>query len=107
MPDPIKISVIIPTFNRAFLVKRAIQSVLNQSFQPYEIIVIDDGSIDGTGELIKTEFPLIKYIWQQNSGISHARNLGIQKSQGNWLAFLDSDDEWLPKKLEMQTRISL
>ena len=103
MPDSIKISVIIPTFNRAILVKRAIRSVLNQSFQPYEIIVIDDGSTDGTSEFIKTEFPQIKYFWQKNSGVSVARNLGIQKSKGNWLAFLDSDDEWLPKKLEMQT----
>jgi len=103
MPDSIKISVIIPTFNRVVLVKKAIQSVLNQSFQPYEIIVIDDGSTDGTEESIKSDFPQINYIWQKNSGISHARNIGIQKSQGNWMAFLDSDDEWLPKKLEMQS----
>lgn len=103
MSDSLNISVIIPTFNRKGLVKRAIQSVLYQSLPLHEIIVIDDGSVDGTDQLIKNEFPQVKYSWQENSGISSARNLGIRKSKGNWIAFLDSDDEWLPKKLEIQT----
>jgi len=102
MTEIINISVIIPTFNRKDLVTRAIESVVNQTLQPYELIVIDDGSTDGTSEIIKSEFPQIKYIWQENTGISNARNLGIQNSKGNWIAFLDSDDEWLPKKLEYQ-----
>ena len=104
MPVTIKISVIIPTFNRKDLVKRAIQSVLNQTIPPIEIIVIDDGSKDGTDQLIKGEFPQVKYFRKANSGISSARNLGIKKSVGNWIAFLDSDDEWLPKKLELQMK---
>ncbi len=105
MLDSINISVIIPTFNRRDLVKVAIQSVLNQSISALEIIVIDDGSNDGTDKIIKSQFSGIKYFWQENSGISNARNLGIKKSKGNWIAFLDSDDEWLPKKLEMQIKI--
>jgi glycosyltransferase involved in cell wall biosynthesis len=102
MPDLINTSVIIPTFNRKELVKRAIQSVLNQTLQPQEIIVIDDGSNDGTQSIVKNKYPQIKYFWQVNSGISSARNLGIRTSTGNWIAFLDSDDEWLPNKLEYQ-----
>ena len=102
MSSSFQISVIIPTYNREKLVSRAIESVLNQSFQPEEIIVIDDGSTDGTKELITSKFPRTQYIWQENSGISSARNEGIKQSKGNWIAFLDSDDEWLPNKLESQ-----
>ena len=102
MPESYNISVIIPTFNRKHLVKRAIQSVFDQTLQPHEIIIIDDGSKDGTDQLIKQEFPTVKYISQENSGISSARNIGIKESTGYWIAFLDSDDEWLSKKLEMQ-----
>lgn len=102
MIDPINISVIIPTFNRKNLIKKSIISVLNQTYCPTETMVIDDGSVDGTDKFITNEFPQVKYTWQENSGISSARNLGIQKSKGNWVAFLDSDDEWLPNKLEMQ-----
>lgn len=104
MIEPINISVIIPTFNRKECVKVAIQSVLNQTIPPFEITVIDDGSNDGTDLLIKTEFPKVKYNWKKNSGISSARNLGIEKSKGNWIAFLDSDDQWFPEKLEMQVK---
>ena len=104
MDEFLQISVIIPTYNRQDLVRRAIRSVLNQTFQPLEIIVIDDGSADETNQIIKSEFPEVQYIRQKNSGISSARNLGIQKSIGDWIAFLDSDDEWLPKKLEYQIK---
>jgi len=83
MTEIINISVIIPTFNRKDLVTRAIESVVNQTLQPYELIVIDDGSTDGTSEFIKTEFPQIKIVWQENTGISSARNWGIQNSKGN------------------------
>ena len=96
------ISVIIPTFNRKETLKRAIQSVVMQSYTPYEIIVIDDGSNDGTKEWLKDNFPNVKYIYQKNSGVSSARNKGIKFARGDWIALLDSDDEWLPSKLKDQ-----
>ena len=96
------ISVIIPTFNRKDTLKRAIQSVVMQSYTPYEIIVIDDGSDDGTKEWLKDNYPNVKYIYQMNSGVSSARNKGIKSARGDWIALLDSDDEWLPSKLKDQ-----
>jgi len=102
MKSNLTISVIITTFNRKDLVKRAINSVLEQTIPADEIIIIDDGSDDGTEEYIKEYFPDIKYFWQKNTGISAARNKGIDISINDWIAFLDSDDEWLPKKLEKQ-----
>ena len=96
------ISVIIPTFNRKETLKRAIQSVVMQSYTPYEIIVIDDGSDDGTKEWLKDNYPNVKYIYQMNSGVSSARNKGIKFARGDWIALLDSDDEWLPSKLKDQ-----
>ena len=96
------ISVIIPTYNRKETLKRAIQSVLMQSYTPYEIIVIDDGSDDGTKEWLKDNYPNVKYIYQMNSGVSSARNKGIKFARGDWIALLDSDDEWLPSKLKDQ-----
>ena len=96
------ISVIIPTFNRKETLKRAIQSVVMQSYTPYEIIVIDDGSDDGTKEWLKDNYPDVKYIYQMNSGVSSARNKGIKFARGDWIALLDSDDEWLPSKLKDQ-----
>lgn len=95
------ISVIIPVYNRAKLIKRAINCVLNQSFKDYEIIVIDDGSTDETLEILES-FKEIKVIKQKNFGVSHARNQGIKSSKYPWIAFLDSDDEWHQDKLEKQ-----
>ena len=97
-----KISVIIPTFNRIDLLKRAIDSVLNQSIKPYDIIVVDDGSTDGTSDMIQQKYKSIKLIQQKNSGVSVARNNGIKNAQGDWIALLDSDDEWKKNKLEEQ-----
>ena len=97
-----KISVVIPTFNRINLVARAIDSVLKQSLNPYEIIVVDDGSDDGTSEMIQNKYKSIKLIQQQNNGVSAARNNGIKHAKGDWIALLDSDDEWTEKKLENQ-----
>jgi len=97
-----KISVIIPTLNRAELLEGALNSVIGQTYPPDEVIVIDDGSTDATGEMIRSKFPGVIYRWQENHGISHARNQGIKKTNNEWLAFLDSDDEWLPQKLEKQ-----
>jgi glycosyltransferase involved in cell wall biosynthesis len=98
------ISVIIPTYNRAFCLERAISSVLAQVGADFELIVVDDGSTDGTRELLK---PLVvtgrlRYLAQPNRGVSAARNLGIRAAQGSWLAFLDSDDEWRSGKLAAQ-----
>ena len=99
-----KISVIIPTYNRKHTLQRAIDSVLVQTFKPFEIIIVDDGSEDGTREWLLKNYPSVQYIHQPNNGVSSARNKGIQISQGSWIALLDSDDEWMPEKLESQSR---
>ena len=99
-----KISVIIPTFNRKKTLGRAIQSVFNQSLWPFEVLIIDDGSNDGTKEWVKENFQDIKFIYQNNRGVSSARNKGIKYASGDWIAFLDSDDEWLPNKLYEQVK---
>ena len=96
------ISVIIPTHNRAGLLARALVSVFSQTFAPVEVIVVDDGSTDHTEDLVRDKFPQVSYLRQPQQGVSRARNLGIQQAQGEWLSFLDSDDEWLPNKLESQ-----
>lgn len=96
------ISVIIPTYNREKTINRAIESVLSQTFKKYEIIVIDDGSIDNTKEIISPYIEKIKYHNQNNAGPSKARNYGIDVAKGEWIAFLDSDDFWFPDKLEIQ-----
>ncbi len=95
------ISIIIPTFNRASFLRSSINSILNQTYQKFEIIVVDDGSTDNTKEVIK-EFPQIRYFYQKNAGVSQARNLGIKKAKYEYIAFLDSDDEWKKDKLEIQ-----
>lgn len=96
-----KVSVIIPTFNRALTLSRAVDSVLNQSYGNLEIIVIDDGSTDNTQEILKN-YPQIQIITQENSGVSAARNSGVKIASGTWISFLDSDDVWLTQKIEMQ-----
>ena len=97
-----KISVIIPTYNRIFFLKRSIDSVLEQSLKPYEVIIVDDGSSDGTSTMIKKNYPKINLICQENKGVSAARNIGIRASSGDWVCFLDSDDEWKKNKLSEQ-----
>ena len=96
-----KISVIIPVYNRAQMVKRAIQSVLDQTLPAHEIIVVNDGSSDETGQVLQTFEPSIKIINQPHRGVSAARNAGIRLASGDWIALLDSDDVWLPQKLAM------
>lgn len=104
-PSSFRFSVVIPTYNRLRYVQRAIKSVLEQTMQPEEIIVIDDGSTDNTANELKKYFPSIKlYSNQKNYGVSHARNRGAEHASGNWLAFLDSDDTWHPTKLEEQAK---
>jgi glycosyltransferase involved in cell wall biosynthesis len=101
------VSVIIPTYNRAHLVGRAIQSAFNQTCQDFEVIVVDDGSTDNTGEVVKSfNDPRIHYIrHSENRGVATARNTGIDAAHGEYIAFLDSDDEWLPEKLQHQLDI--
>jgi len=96
------ISVVIPTYNRRQTIGRSIDSVLNQTLFPSEIIVVDDGSTDGTSDYIQSNFPSIKLLSQPNKGVSAARNMGIKSADANWIALLDSDDEWFPEKLEKQ-----
>ncbi len=100
--DPFSLAVVIPTFNRRPLLERCLDSVHAQTRCPEEIIVVDDGSTDGTADWIQTLFPSIKLIAQENRGVSAARNAGIQAASCEWIAFLDSDDVWLPNKIEAQ-----
>lgn len=95
------VSVIIPTWNRAELVERALHSVLAQSRPPEEIIVVDDGSTDETASAVQT-YSNVLFERRERGGVSAARNHGIRQARGEWLAFLDSDDEWLPNKLALQ-----
>ncbi len=99
------ISVIIPTFERKHLIGRALDSVLKQTQPAREVIVIDDGSSDGTAGWIKKAYPSIILIDQKNKGVSAARNTGIRNAKSKWVALLDSDDEWLPGKLEAQVKL--
>ena len=98
------ISVIIPTYNRKHTLSRAINSVIDQTYEPFEIIIVDDGSTDGTKEWLPKRYPSVQYIYQPNSGVSVARNVGIKSAQGDWISLLDSDDEWLSQKLEKQVK---
>ena len=98
-----EVSAIIPTYNRRELVTRAIETVLAQTREVEEIIVIDDGSTDGTGEYLQARFgDRIRYVWQPNAGVSAARNHGMRIARGRYFALLDSDDEWLPDKTRQQ-----
>ncbi len=98
-----RVSVIIPTFNRLNFLQEAVTSVIKQTYSDFELIIVDDGSTDGTLDFFQTypEKPL-RFITQNHQGVSSARNTGIKAAHGEWLAFLDSDDLWEPKKLEVQ-----
>jgi len=98
----VMVSVVIPTYNRARFVTRAVESVLAQTYADYEIIVVDDGSTDDTKEALRPYESRIRSLCQENAGVSAARNTGISAARGEWIAFLDSDDEWLPEKLAVQ-----
>ncbi len=95
-------SVIIPTYNRKEFLRKSLGSVLKQTYKNFEVLVVDDGSSDGTQGLVNTfQDRRIKYMWQENKGPSGAKNTGIKNSQGKWLCFLDSDDWWDKRKLEI------
>ncbi|MDP3921298.1 MAG: glycosyltransferase family 2 protein [Candidatus Omnitrophota bacterium] len=98
----IEVSVIIPTWNRKPRLRRALETVLAQESVAFELIVVDDGSTDGTETMIAAEFPSVTYVRQKNQGPAAARNTGIRQASGAWIAFLDSDDEWMPRKLRTQ-----
>jgi glycosyltransferase involved in cell wall biosynthesis len=102
------VSVVVPTYNRSGAIRRAIDSALAQTFRDLEIVVIDDGSTDDTVHLLRRwygdEGP-VRYIWQPHRNAAAARNRGIRESRGRYIAFQDSDDEWLPEKLEKQVSI--
>jgi glycosyltransferase involved in cell wall biosynthesis len=99
-----KVSVILPTYNRSFFLASAIQSVLNQTFHDFEILIIDDASVDSTRETVESfNDKRIKYIFhEKNKGEAVSRNTGIINSTGEYIAFLDDDDEWFPEKLKLQ-----
>ena len=99
------VSVVIPTYNRARKCLAAVESVLAQSHQDVEVLVIDDGSTDGTRELISGIDRRVRYLSQQNAGVTVARNTGLRAASGDFVAFLDSDDTWMPWKLEAQLAV--
>ena len=96
------ISVIIPVFNGERFIAEAIQSVLNQNYEPLEIIVIDDGSTDGTADLVKSIEGNIRYFYKQNGGTAAARNMGLSLAKSGQIAFIDADDVWVDNKLSLQ-----
>lgn len=101
-----KISVVIPLYNKKETVLRAINSVLNQTVLPEEIIIVNDGSTDGSAQVVaQLDHPLIQLFNQSNQGVSAARNLGIAEAKNEWIAFLDADDEWLPEFLQTITEL--
>ncbi len=99
------VSVIIPTYNRAAICKAAVESVLAQTHGNVEVIVVDDGSTDNTRDVISGLDKRVRYISQANAGVSAARNTGLKAATGDYIAFLDSDDSWLPWKLEAQLSV--
>ena len=98
-----KISVVIPTLNRINTLQRALDSVINQTYKPAEIIVVDNGSSDGTLKFLREQYPKITILTENKIGVSSARNKGIKNSINQWIALLDSDDAWHTRKLEIQT----
>ena len=100
-----KISIVIPAFNAASFLGQTIASVSAQSFDDFEIIVVDDGSTDATAEIARTADSRVRVVQQHNQGIAVARNVGLSKCLGEWIAFLDHDDIWHPHKLKVQTEV--
>ncbi|MBE0535810.1 MAG: glycosyltransferase family 2 protein [Phycisphaerae bacterium] len=99
------VTAVIPAYNAAKHIGRAIDSILAQTRPAEEIIVVDDGSTDDTGRVVEAYGEQVRYVYQQNGGASVARNTGIEAAHGEWIAFLDADDEWLPQKLAEQVEL--
>ena len=103
-----KVSVIVPTYNCASFIGEALESIFLQTYQPHEIIVIDDGSTDNTSDIVRSmsiKDRKLKYIYQKNAGVSRARNAGLEISSGDFISFLDADDIWRPSMIEEQLSI--
>jgi len=96
------VSVIIPTYNNASFLGEAVESVLSQTYKKIEILVVDDGSTDTTAQVIEKYKEQVRYLYKENGGVSSARNRGLEEARGEWVAFLDADDLWLPDKLQSQ-----
>ena len=100
------VSVVIPLCNKESYIRRALNSIVNQSFQDFEVIIVDDGSTDKGAEVVRGfDDPRIRLIQQENSGTFTARNRGIKAARGDLIAFLDADDEWKPEHLEVLLRL--
>lgn len=103
-----KVSVIIPVYNKEHYVFETLQSLLEQTFSDWEAIVIDDGSKDNSADIVKCiKDPRIQFFQQSNHGVSYTRNKGIEMARGEFIAFLDADDTWFPDYLETVVRLSL
>ncbi|MCS7351792.1 MAG: glycosyltransferase family A protein, partial [Anaerolineae bacterium] len=100
-----KVSVIIPCYNQGMFLAEAIQSIIDQDYSDKEIIVVDDGSTDNTRDVVLRFKDKIMYIRQDNKGVARARNIGIQASSGDYIAFLDADDVALPGRLKLEAEI--
>jgi glycosyltransferase involved in cell wall biosynthesis len=98
----VTISVVIPAYNSARYIRETLESVLAQTYPPLEIIVVDDGSTDETSAIVQSFASRVRLLQQEHQGVSEARNFGIQQAKGDYIAFIDSDDLWLPEKLALQ-----
>jgi len=99
------ISVVIPAYNAAGTIGRALDSVIAQTHPAREILVVDDGSTDRTAQVVSEYGGRVEYLYQDNAGPGAARNAGIRAAHGEWIAFLDADDEWLPHRLALQAEL--
>ena len=104
MTAPASISVVVPCYNAERWIASTLRSVLAQDWPGLEIIVVDDGSCDGSATVVAREFPQVTLVRQPNAGVAAARNCGIERARGDWVAFVDADDIWLPGKLRAQWR---
>lgn len=107
MKDEILASVVIPAYNQAAYLARAIASVLNQTYPHFEIIIVDDGSTDDTRSVVEEYGGRVRYIWQENQGLAGARNTGIRNARSHLICLLDADDEWLPQYLEKMVQVAM
>ena len=96
------VSVIVPTYNRASILERAIRSALSQTYENLEVVVVDDGSSDDTRAVVERMGPRVRYVYQMNAGVAAARNTAMRHARGEFFAFLDSDDVWLGWKIEAE-----
>jgi len=106
MDEKYLVSIVVPTYNRGYCIEESLESALNQTYKNIEVIVVDDGSTDNTQEILNTlaRERKVKYFYQENQGPSAARNLGVERAGGKYLAFLDSDDTWTEDKIEKQMK---